>query len=50
MIALPKGKRPFRSVIDPQHHGAAEVNEVATAMQRTFVERFGIADLMTVAE
>lgn len=49
VIALPKGERPFRVVVDPQHHGAAEVNEVAARMQRTFMERFGIADLLTVA-
>jgi NAD(P)-dependent dehydrogenase (short-subunit alcohol dehydrogenase family) len=48
VIATPKGARPFRIVIDPQHHGAAEVNEVATQMQHRFLERFGIADLMKV--
>jgi NAD(P)-dependent dehydrogenase (short-subunit alcohol dehydrogenase family) len=48
VIAIPKGRRPFRIVVDPQHHGAAEVNEVAGAMQRQFMDRFGIADLMTV--
>lgn len=49
VIALPKGERPFRIVVDPQHHGAAKVNEVAASMQRNFMERFGIADLMTVS-
>ncbi|WP_179506763.1 MULTISPECIES: SDR family oxidoreductase [unclassified Sphingomonas] len=49
VIATPKGQRPFRIVVDPQHHGAAEVNEVSVRMQRDFMERFGIADLMTVA-
>jgi NAD(P)-dependent dehydrogenase (short-subunit alcohol dehydrogenase family) len=47
-IAVPKGKRPFRIVVDPQHHGAAEVNDTALAMQRQFMTRFGIDDLMTV--
>lgn len=49
VIAMPKGARPFRIVIDPQHHGAAEVNDISTEMQRNFMERFGIADLMTVS-
>ena len=47
-IALPKGKRPFRIVVDPEHHGAAEINEVAEKMQRNFMKRFGIEDLMQV--
>lgn len=47
-IALPKGSRPFRVVVDPQHHDAAEVNDTAAAMQRQFMTRFGIDDLMTV--
>jgi NAD(P)-dependent dehydrogenase (short-subunit alcohol dehydrogenase family) len=47
VIAKPKGQRPFRIVVDPQNHGAAEINEVATKMQRDFMARFGIEDLMT---
>ncbi len=46
VIALPRGSRPFRVVVDPQHHGAQEVNETRTRMQRDFLTRFGIADLM----
>ena len=47
-IALPKGERPFRIVVDPEHHGAAEINEVAQKMQHQFMKRFGIEDLMQV--
>ena len=48
VIAQPKGKRPFRIVVDPEHHGADEINEVAEKMQRNFMQRFGIEDLMKV--
>lgn len=48
VIATPPGQRPFRIVVDPQHHGAAEVNEVASRMQRKFMQRFGIDYLMQV--
>lgn len=47
-IAMPKGQRPFRIVVDPQHHGAQEINAVANQMQTDFMKRFGIADLMKV--
>ena len=46
-IALPKGQR-LRIVVDPEHHGAAEINEVAEKMQHQFMKRFGIEDLMQV--
>ena len=49
VIAQPRGSRPFRIVVDPQHHGAQEVNETRGAMQKDFMARFGIEDLMTVA-
>ena len=48
VIAMPAGSRPFRIVVDPQHHGADEVNDVRGRMQRDFMRRFGIEDLMTV--
>jgi NAD(P)-dependent dehydrogenase (short-subunit alcohol dehydrogenase family) len=47
VIAKPNGQRPFRIVVDPQHHGAAEINNIAARMQRDFMTRFGIEDLMT---
>ena len=49
VIAMAPGTRPFRVVVDPQHHGAQEVNEIRGRMQREFMRRFGIEDLMTVA-
>jgi NAD(P)-dependent dehydrogenase (short-subunit alcohol dehydrogenase family) len=48
VVAQPAGKRPFRIVVDPQHHGAQEVNETRGRMQRDFMRRFGIEDLMDV--
>lgn len=47
-IAMPKGTRPFRIVVDPQHHGAQEINDVASRMQADFMRRFGIDDLIKV--
>lgn len=49
VIAMEPGTRPFRIVVDPQHHGAAEINEVANRMQTDFMHRFGIEDLMHVS-
>lgn len=49
IIAQPKGERPFRIVVDPQHHGAEEINAVASERQADFMERFGIADLLKVS-
>jgi NAD(P)-dependent dehydrogenase (short-subunit alcohol dehydrogenase family) len=48
VINMPAGSRPFRIVVDPQHHGAQEVNETRGRMQRDFMRRFGIEDLMDV--
>jgi NAD(P)-dependent dehydrogenase (short-subunit alcohol dehydrogenase family) len=48
VIDIPAGQRPFRIVVDPQHHGAEEVNGVRGAMQREFMRRFGIDDLLEV--
>jgi NAD(P)-dependent dehydrogenase (short-subunit alcohol dehydrogenase family) len=50
VIAMEPGTRPFRIVVDPQHHGAAEINEVASQMQADFMRRFGIEDLMRVSQ
>jgi NAD(P)-dependent dehydrogenase (short-subunit alcohol dehydrogenase family) len=49
VIAMDSGSRPFRIVVDPQHHGAEEVNAVRMERQREFMRRFGIDDLMLVA-
>lgn len=48
VVAMAPGTRPFRVVVDPQHHGAQEVNQTRAALQREFVRRFGIDDLLTV--
>ncbi|WP_299530612.1 SDR family oxidoreductase [Ulvibacterium sp.] len=50
VIETPKGERNFRMVIDPQHHGAEPINEVAQKMQGEFMERLGIKDLMQVKQ
>ncbi len=50
VIAMKPGSRPFRVVVDPQHHGAQEVNETRGRMQRDFFRRFGIEDLMSVSD
>lgn len=48
IIETPKGTRQFRVVIDPQHHGAAEINRVADEMQQQFMRRMKIEDLLAV--
>ncbi len=48
LIEQPKGERPFRVVVDPQDHGAVQVNAVAAEWQRDFMQRFGIEDLLHV--
>jgi NAD(P)-dependent dehydrogenase (short-subunit alcohol dehydrogenase family) len=48
IIAMPKGQRPFRVVVDPQHHGAAEINAVSDTMQNQFMKRMDILDLLHV--
>ncbi|UUN30649.1 SDR family NAD(P)-dependent oxidoreductase [Streptomyces sp. FIT100] len=45
ILALPAGTRPFRSVVDFQHHGAEQINEVAERMQADLMNRMGIGDL-----
>ncbi|RLU78177.1 oxidoreductase [Streptomyces griseocarneus] len=48
LIAMEPGRRPFRTVVDPQHHGAQECNAVRGDMQRAMLERMGMADVLTV--
>ncbi|MGL4178819.1 MAG: SDR family oxidoreductase [Dermatophilaceae bacterium] len=45
VIAAPAGQRPFRIVIDPQHHGAQECNAIRSYMQERFMERAGLTAL-----
>lgn len=49
IVALPKGARPYRVVLDPSDDGATEVNEVADRIHREFLKRVGLDDVLTVA-
>lgn len=49
LVDAPAGSRPFRTVVDPQSHGAEPINAVAEEMQREFMERLGIEDLRRVS-
>ncbi|ESA37910.1 short-chain dehydrogenase reductase sdr [Leptolyngbya sp. Heron Island J] len=48
LVETPPGQRPFRTIVDPQDHGADAVVALQATMQRKFMERVGIADLMRV--
>lgn len=46
IVGLPRGRRPFRTVVDFVGDGAREVLEVAEAVRVDFARRIGIADLL----
>lgn len=46
IVALPRGTRPSRSVIDFIHDGAEEVTELAEKVREEFSQRIGIEDLL----
>jgi NAD(P)-dependent dehydrogenase (short-subunit alcohol dehydrogenase family) len=46
IVGLPRGRRPFRAVVDFVGDGAREVLEVAETMRVDFARRIGIADLL----
>ena len=46
IVGLPRGQRPFRTVVDFVGDGAREVLEVAEAVRVDFARRIGIADLL----
>lgn len=46
IVALPFGKRPFRTVIDPSDDGAGVVSAVADRIRVEFFNRIGIEDLL----
>lgn len=46
LVGLPRGQRPFRTVVDFVGDGAREVLEVAEAVRVDFARRIGIADLL----
>ncbi|MFL9652759.1 SDR family oxidoreductase [Streptomyces sp. PB17] len=48
IVALPAGERPFRVHIDPADDGSQEVSDTADRVRATFLDRIGLADLLTV--
>jgi NAD(P)-dependent dehydrogenase (short-subunit alcohol dehydrogenase family) len=46
IVGLPRGRRPFRTVVDFVGDGAREVLEVSEAVRVDFARRIGIADLL----
>ncbi|WIX80310.1 SDR family oxidoreductase [Amycolatopsis carbonis] len=48
IVALPRGERPYRVIIDPSDDGSAEVSAVADRIHREFYERIDLADLLSV--
>jgi NAD(P)-dependent dehydrogenase (short-subunit alcohol dehydrogenase family) len=49
IVGLPRGRRPFRTVVDFVGDGAREVLDVAEAVRIDFARRIGIADLLAPA-
>ena len=48
VLALPRGERPFRTVVDFTQSNVAEVNAVADASARHFIRRMGFERLLSV--
>lgn len=48
IVGLPAGTRPFRVHIDPVDDGSEEVSDVADHVRRDFLQRIGLADLLTI--
>lgn len=46
IVAMPKGRRPFRTHIDPSRDGAEIVNAMADRVRAQLLERIGLADLL----
>lgn len=46
VVNLPKGKRPFRTHIDPAQDGCEVVNAVADRVRAEFLRRIGLGDLL----
>lgn len=49
IVDTEKGKRPFRTHIDPSNDGSEAVNRVADAKRREFYERIGMLELLKPA-
>ena len=48
ILALPRGEKPFRSVIDFTDSGVEEVNEAIRAARENFVTRMGFQQMLKV--
>jgi NAD(P)-dependent dehydrogenase (short-subunit alcohol dehydrogenase family) len=48
VLALPRGQRPFRTVVDFTQANVAEVNAIADASARHFIRRMGFEQLLSV--
>jgi NAD(P)-dependent dehydrogenase (short-subunit alcohol dehydrogenase family) len=48
IVGTPKGRRPFRTTIDPADDGSVRVSDLADAVRAEFYERIGLSDLLTV--
>ncbi|WP_252181126.1 SDR family oxidoreductase [Azospirillum sp. B4] len=47
VVALPHGKRPFRTHVDPSQDGAEVVNGVADRVRAELLRRIGLEDLLS---
>ena len=48
IVNLPKGKRPFRTTVDPANDGSEQVTDVADRIRTEFYSRISLSDLLTV--
>lgn len=46
IVAMPRGRRPFRIHVDPSDDGAEIVNGIADRVRAQLLERIGLADLL----
>jgi len=46
VVDMPRGKRPFRTHVDPAQDGCEVVNVVADRIRAEFLRRIGLADLL----
>lgn len=46
IVDMPKGKRPFRTTIDPAQDGSEQVTDVADRIRREFYARIEMSDLL----
>ncbi|WP_037671172.1 MULTISPECIES: SDR family oxidoreductase [Streptomyces] len=48
IVDTPKGRRPFRTTIDPANDGSQEVSDVADRVRADFYDRIGLTDLLSL--